>query len=94
VDDALLDCIEVVDASREGLYKAFQQLLKDKSIAQSNIIGFARDNSSVVTGLHSGSHAYLKKDVPSVFVLGCVCHSLHFVLIKSVNSYHLGLKCS
>ncbi|BFZ21019.1 hypothetical protein BsWGS_24058 [Bradybaena similaris] len=76
VVDALLDCIEVEDASGEGLYISFKQLLKDKHIPQSNILGFASDNCSTMTGKYSGFQAYLRKDILSVFVLGCVCHSL------------------
>ena len=75
VTDALLDIIEVDDASAESLYKAVKTLLSVKMIPVSNIIGFASDNCSTMLGSKSGFQAYLKRDVPSVFVLGCICHS-------------------
>ena len=75
VTDALLDVVEVNDGSAEGLYKAVKELLKCKGIPLQNIIGFASDNCSTMLGAHKGFQAYLKQDLPSVFILGCVCHS-------------------
>ena len=73
--DALLDTIEVDDATGVGLYNAVKQLLSERGIPLTNIIAFASDNCSTMMGAHSGFQAQLKKDVPAVFVLGCICHS-------------------
>lgn len=75
VVDALLDSIEVQDATGEGLYRSLKKLLEDRKIPMSNIIGFASDNCSTMMGRHSGFQVFLKQDVPSVFILGCICHS-------------------
>ena len=75
VTDALLDIVQIDDATAENLYKAVKTLLSVKMIPVSNIIGFASDNCSTMLGSRSGFQAYLKRDVPSVFVLGCICHS-------------------
>ena len=87
VTDALLDILEVEDASAEGLYKAVKKLFQSKDIPLTNIIGFASDNCSTMTGARSGFQAHLKGDVPSVFILGCVCHS--FALCASHACAHL-----
>lgn len=43
----------------------------------SNLIGFASDNASVMTGSTGGVRTLLKKDNINLFVMGCTCHSLH-----------------
>lgn len=75
VTDALLDIVEVDDASASGLYKCVKELLESKNIPLKNIIGFASDNCSTMLGKNNGFQALLKKDVPHVFIIGCVCHS-------------------
>ena len=75
VTDALLDIVEVDDGSAHSLYQAVKRLLEEKSIPLRNIIGFASDNCSKMLGSISGFQALLKKDVPGVFILGCICHS-------------------
>lgn len=87
VTDALLDILEVEDASAEGLYKVVKKLFQSKDIPLTNIIGFASDNCSTMMGSRSGFQARLKGDVPSVFILGCVCHS--FALCASHACSHL-----
>ena len=68
--------IEVENATAEGLYKCVKDLFHENDIPISNIIGFASDNCSTMLGTNKEVQALLKKDVPSVFVMGCVCHSL------------------
>lgn len=81
VTDALLDIVEVDDPSAEGLCKAVKELFARKEIPLTNLIGLACDNCSTMMGVNNGFQALLKKDLPSVFVLGCVCHS--FALCSS-----------
>ena len=76
VTDSLLGMTEVENATAEGLDKCVKDLFHENDIPLSNIIGFASDNCSTMLGANKGVQALLKKDVPSVFVLGCVCHSL------------------
>ena len=59
----------------KGLFVSFKQLLEDTAIPFSNIVGFASDNCATMIGAQSGFQARLKKEIPSLFVLGCVCHS-------------------
>lgn len=88
VTDSLFDIVEVEDTSGEGLYKAVKELFSSKDIPISNIIGYSSDNCSAMLRRNSGFQAFLKRDVvPSVFVLGCTCHS--FALCASHASSHL-----
>lgn len=81
ITDALLDIVEVENGSAENLYNAVKDLLEEKKIPLMNIIGFGSDNCSTMLGKNGGFQALLKNDIPTVFVLGCTCHS--FVLCAS-----------
>ena len=74
VTDSSLGMSKVENATAEGLY--VKDLFHENDIPLSNIIGFASDNCSTMLGANKGVQALLTKDVPSVFVMGCVCHSL------------------
>lgn len=101
VVDVLLDTVKVENGSAQGLYQAITALLQEKSIPMRNIVGFGSDNCSTMMGTKSGFQALLRKDVPDIFVMGCVCHSFalcssHAVkvlppyletLLKNVSSY-------
>ena len=75
VVDALLDSVVVEDGSAVGLYSSVKELLKKKNIPLENIIGFGSDNCSSMMGSKSGFQKLLKDDNPSVFIMGCICHS-------------------
>lgn len=87
VTDALLDIVEVNDGTANGLYSAVKEVFSSAGIPLSNIIGFASDNCSTMLGANNGFQALLKKDLPHVFVLGCICHS--FALCASHASSRL-----
>lgn len=75
VADALLDTVEVGDETGQGLYTTVKDLLHKRGIPLNNVIGFASDNCATIMGSKCGFQANFKKYIPSVFVLGCVCHS-------------------
>ena len=85
VCDALLDTIEVEDGSAQGLYQSLKAMLQEKKIPLENIIGFGSDNCSVMMGRTSGFQALLKQDVPSLFVMGCICHSFALCASQAVK---------
>lgn len=101
VKDALLDTVEVEDGTAQGLYTSVKTLFAQRNIPINNVIGFASDNCSTMMGVNSGFQKLLQQDVPSVFILGCVCHSLALcasyasrflpswleVLVKNICSY-------
>lgn len=87
VVDTLLDLVEVGDGTSAGLFTAVKKLLANNEIPISNVVGFAADNCSTMMGTEAGFQALLKKEIPSVFVLGCVCHS--FALCANAASNRL-----
>ncbi|XP_046855931.1 protein ZBED8-like [Xenia sp. Carnegie-2017] len=75
VIDALLTALEVENGTADGLYAAVKNFFQERAIPLSNVVGFAGDNCSTMMGKNGGFQALLKKDVPGVFVFGCICHS-------------------
>ena len=75
VIDTLLDTIAVEDGTAQGLYQAVKNLLKEKNIPFETIVGLGSDNCASMMGQKSGFKKLLKDDIPSVFVMGCICHS-------------------
>ena len=44
------------------------------------------DNAAVMMGINAGVAAYIKKENPNVFVLGCPCHRLHLAAEKGAST--------
>ena len=62
-------------------------MLNRLEIPLTNIIGFAADNCATMMGSTGGFQAQLRKEIPQLFVLGCVCHS--FALCANAASNRL-----
>ncbi|XP_064083008.1 uncharacterized protein LOC135199023 [Macrobrachium nipponense] len=77
VEDRFVQLIDVEDASAEGLFKVLSTFMDSHGIPFENMIGYAADNASVMMGNMGGLKAKLETRVPNLFVLGCICHSLH-----------------
>lgn len=85
VVDALLDTVVVENGSAAGLFNAVQTVFQERNIPFSNVIGFGSDNCSTMLGKKSGFQKLLKDVVPTVFVLGCVCHSFALCASHAVS---------
>ncbi|CAG9840762.1 unnamed protein product [Diabrotica balteata] len=78
VMDSLLTLVEVEECTADGLTSAILNVLHTFNINLENVIGFAADNASVMMGEFGGVQAKLKEKInTNIFVLGCICHSLH-----------------
>uniref|UniRef100_A0A0L8IGJ1 HAT C-terminal dimerisation domain-containing protein n=1 Tax=Octopus bimaculoides TaxID=37653 RepID=A0A0L8IGJ1_OCTBM len=63
------------NGSSRGLYDAVKSTLTKEDVSMSNILGFASDNYSTLMGNESVFQKLLRNDIPTVFTIGCVCHS-------------------
>lgn len=77
VDDRFLQLLDVEDSSAEGLFQLLSNFFEANGIPFANMIGFAADNASVMMGSMGDLKAKLLNEVPHLFVIGCICHSLH-----------------
>ena len=90
---SLYELIEVTGGSEEDLFQAICKVLKRDQIPFHNMIGFAADTTNVMFGQHNSVVPRLKKEVPELFVLRCICHSAHLCasyaeeLIRDVYNY-------
>lgn len=63
------------DCSAESLWQAFKKCLDEKKIPITNIVGFASDNASTMTGIRNSFWTRLKAECPWAVLLACICHS-------------------
>ncbi|RLU25331.1 hypothetical protein DMN91_001487 [Ooceraea biroi] len=77
--------LDATDCSADKLYSAFEKCLKSKDIPLSNIIGMACDNASVMIGEHNSFMSRLRKEVPALIVLKCICHSSALIASKACS---------
>jgi hypothetical protein len=52
-------------------------------ISFKNVVGFASDGANVMMGCHQSVSVLLRKKVPNLFVLKCICHSLDLAASKA-----------
>ena len=71
----MLDTVEIENGTGAGLYEKVKEVLSSKNIPINNIIGLGSDNCATMIGGSNGFKAHMLKDLPSFFVLGCICHS-------------------
>jgi len=61
----------------QGLYKAIVDFFATHGIPyKDNLVGFGADGASTMFGKDNSVAARLKRDIPKLFMLKCVCHSL------------------
>ena len=85
VQDSLLDIVAVEEETTKGLYQTVKFLLEKRDIFFDNIVGFRCDNCSSMMDEKSGFKKLLKDDVPSIFVMGCICNSIALCVSHAVN---------
>lgn len=69
--------------SADKIYSKFKSCLESKNIPLSNIVGMACDNASVMPGIGDCFISKLKKEVPALVVLKCMCHSSTLIASKA-----------
>lgn len=78
VSDAFFDLVCVEDASADGLYKALVSAFEKAAVPyKENLVGLAADGAAVMMGTNHSVMTLLKRDVPNLFILKCLCHSFH-----------------
>lgn len=76
VEDKFLGLCQVEEANAEGLFHTVKNLLEINEIPLNKLLGFAADNCSVMQGNKKGVQMLFQKEVPDIYIQGCVCHSL------------------
>lgn len=66
-------------ATGKNLYEGIIGSLEKREIPLSNVIGFAADGCSVMMGENNSVSSRMRKNLPGITVVKCVCHSSHLV---------------
>ena len=84
IKDYFYELIPVKDGTARGLYNSvLEQFERDGIPYKTNMVGYGSDGANVVAGCNESLGALLRKDVPHLFYIKCVCHS--FALLKLVT---------
>lgn len=75
----LLDMVELVDGTANGIYLATKQVFLELHIPMENIIGYSSDATNVMFGEHNSVTQLLKAEYPNIFIVKCSCHLIHLV---------------
>jgi hypothetical protein len=77
VQDEFLALLPIVDASANGIYSVIIEFLQKHKIPyKRNLVGFASDGANNMMGSNHSLQVLLKKDVPNLYVMKCLPHSL------------------
>ena len=75
----------------ENIFKLLDDELQKRKIPWSNCISFAADNANVMQGAGKGVAGYIKKQNPSIYILGCPCHLMHIAAERAAKELPLDL---
>ncbi|KAJ8917902.1 hypothetical protein NQ315_002594 [Exocentrus adspersus] len=78
------DMVEMLNGSNASeLYKCLKQVIVEKNIPFSNLVGFSSDTTNVMFGEHNSVYTLLKSDLPNVVCVKCSCHMIHLAASKA-----------
>lgn len=67
---------ELESGNAEGIVNCLKSELKKFKLNIKNLIGIGTDNASVMVGCNKSVYTELKKEVPHLILIQCVCHSV------------------
>lgn len=75
--DSFLTLIPVAEANAQNMYNLIVDFFHSHNIPyKNNLIAFAADGASTMMGKNHSVSVLLKNDVPHMFILKCICHSV------------------
>eukprot|EP00057_Strongylocentrotus_purpuratus_P026387 XP_011680861.1 PREDICTED: uncharacterized protein LOC105446133 [Strongylocentrotus purpuratus] len=79
------------DSTGVNIYKLLHSELNDRKIPWGNCVSFCADNASVMLGKHKGVAAYIHKENPECYIMGCPCHMIHNTAKKAAQALPVAL---
>lgn len=77
VKDYFLQLIPIHSATAQSMYDAVTHFFIKYQVPYiDNLIGFASDGANAMMGNNNSLRTLLAKDIPNIFVMKCICHSL------------------
>ena len=75
-----LGLVQLDQCNAESIVLALKRFLADKKLDLKNLTAIGTDNASVMVGINNGGYVKLKKDIPSLILIKCACHSLQLAV--------------
>lgn len=75
-----LDLPMLFECDADGIVATIKTTLTRFDIPLQNLMGIGTDNASVMTGVNNGVHAKLKRELPNLVLVRCICHSLQLAV--------------
>ncbi|XP_008186645.1 E3 SUMO-protein ligase KIAA1586-like [Acyrthosiphon pisum] len=77
VRDKFFSLTEIANGTAQGIYDAIKNVFEKHTIPyKTNMVGFASDGANTMFGSHHSVKTLLQNDIPDLFVMKCICHSL------------------
>lgn len=73
-------------ASSENLFNKCIESFKKYKVDVQNIVGFGSDGCLTMMGPHNSVSSRLKTTFPEIFIMKCICHSLHLCCSEACKS--------
>ncbi|CAD6204112.1 GSCOCG00009869001-RA-CDS, partial [Cotesia congregata] len=80
-----LKLAELKSCDADGIISALKNTLTEFNLNYKNILGIGTDNASVMTGVNEGVYQKLKREIPGLILIRCVCHSIQLATSKAVE---------
>lgn len=74
-----LGLISVTNTTADVLYKHIKDFFQHLDLDLNNCFALATDGASSLCGCNNSVYTLMKKDIPELILVKCVCHSLHSV---------------
>lgn len=77
VTDSFICLLLLSDGSAKNIYSFIVEFFTSNDVPFiKNCIGFAADSFNVMQGNKNSVQALFRKDIPNIFIMKCICHSL------------------
>ena len=87
VECSLYTLVEVSSCDAESLFQVLVSHFDKDNIPLNNIIGFAADTTNVMFGEHNSVASRLKENIPHIFVMHCICHSVYLCASHACETF-------
>lgn len=82
-----LGLLEINRADADTLYEVVRKFIDEIKLPLSNMTGIGTDGGSNLCGKNHSLYTLLKKDVPSLQLIKCICHALNLAASKASEEF-------
>ncbi|XP_061728457.1 uncharacterized protein LOC133533482 [Cydia pomonella] len=82
-----LDIPMLYECDADGIVAAIKASLTRFGIPLKHLMGIGTDNAAVMVGVNNGVYAKLKRELPSLVLVRCICHSLQLAVSAATKEF-------